>query len=95
MLKIAISGSTGRMGLALINAISKDKDFKLIGGVASESNSNIGKDLGEMAGEKRIDVKLSSKLSDLPKVDVLIISLKQNLVCNQLNTRKITIRLFF
>ena len=72
MLKIAISGSTGRMGLALINAISKDKDFKLIGGVASESNSNIGKDLGEMAGEKRIDVKLSSKLSDLPKVDVLI-----------------------
>ena len=25
-----------------------------------------------MAGEKRIDVKLSSKLSDLPKVDVLI-----------------------
>ena len=72
MLKIAISGSTGRMGLALINAISKDKDIKLIGGVASESNSNIGKDLGEMAGEKRIDVKLSSKLSDLPKVDVLI-----------------------
>ena len=65
MLKIAISGSTGRMGLALINAISKDKDFKLIGGVASESNSNIGKDLGEMAGEKRIDVKLSSKLLSL------------------------------
>ena len=72
MLKIAISGSTGRMGLALINAISKDKDFKLIGGVASESNSNIGKDLGEIAGEKRMGVILSSKLSDLPKADVLI-----------------------
>ena len=52
MLKIAISGSTGRMGLALINAISKDKDFKLIGGVASESNSNIGKDLGNNSGPK-------------------------------------------
>ena len=72
MLKIAISGSTGRMGLALINAISKDKDFKLIGGVASESNSDIGKDLGEIAGEKRIGVVLSSKLSDLPEVDVLV-----------------------
>ena len=46
MLKIAISGSTGKMGLALINAISKDKDFKLIGGVASESILIIGKDLG-------------------------------------------------
>ena len=72
MLKIAISGSTGRMGLALINAIFKDKDFKLIGGVASESNSDIGKDLGEIAGEKRIGVVLSSKLSDLPEVDVLV-----------------------
>ena len=72
MLKIVISGSTGRMGLALINAISKDQNFKLIGGVASESNSNIGKDLGEMAGEKRMGVILSSKLSDLPKADVLI-----------------------
>ena len=72
MLTIAISGSTGRIGLALINAISKDKDFKLIGGVASESNSNIGKDLGEIAGEKRIGVVLSSKLGDLPEVDVLV-----------------------
>ena len=72
MLKVAISGSTGRMGLALINAISKDKNFKLIGGVASESNSNIGKDLGEITGEKRIGVVLSSKLSDLPEVDVLV-----------------------
>jgi len=72
MLTIAISGSTGRIGLALINAISKDKDFKLIGGVASESNSNIGKDLGEIAGEKRIGVVLSSTLRELPEVDVLI-----------------------
>ena len=72
MLKIAISGSTGRMGLALINAISEDNDFKLIGGVASESNSNIGKDLGEMAGGKRIGVVLSSKLSNLREADVLI-----------------------
>ena len=72
MLKIAISGSTGRMGLALINAISKDEDFKLTGGVASESNLDIGKDLGEIAGEKRIGVVLSSKLSDLPEVDVLV-----------------------
>ena len=72
MLKIAISGSTGRMGLALINTIFKDKHFKLIGGVASESNLDIGKDLGEIAGEKRIGVVLSSKLSDLPEVDVLV-----------------------
>jgi len=72
MLKIAISGSTGRMGLALIKAISRDKNFKLIGGFASVSNSNIGKDLGEIAGEKRTGVVLSSKLSDLPEVDVLV-----------------------
>tara|TARA_B100001123_G_scaffold155124_1_gene179686 strand:+ start:1059 stop:1799 length:741 start_codon:yes stop_codon:yes gene_type:complete len=72
MLKVAISGSTGRMGIALINAISKDKDFKLIGGVAGVSNSNIGEDLGEIAGKSVIGAALSSKLSDLPEIDVLI-----------------------
>ena len=60
MLKVALSGSTGRMGIALINAISKDKDFKLIGGVAGVSNSNIGEDLGEIAGKSVIGAALSS-----------------------------------
>tara|TARA_B100000029_G_scaffold231346_1_gene228792 strand:- start:292 stop:1035 length:744 start_codon:yes stop_codon:yes gene_type:complete len=72
MLKIVLSGSTGKMGIAILNLVSKDKDYKLIGGVASESNSNIGKDLGEIAGEKRLGVDLSSRFSDLPDADVLI-----------------------
>ena len=72
MLRIAISGSTGRMGLALIDALSEHKDLKLVGGVAREKNKNIGKDLGEIAGEERIGDILSSNLNDLPQKDVLI-----------------------
>ena len=53
MLKVAISGSTGRMGKALIKAIGQNEDFELVGGVAGQENKNIGKDLGEIAEWKK------------------------------------------
>ena len=54
MLKIAISGSTGRIGKALIKAIGQNEDFELVGGVAGQENQNIGKDLGEIAEVEKI-----------------------------------------
>jgi len=44
MLKVAISGSTGRVGKALIKAIGQNEEFELVGGVAGQENQNIGKD---------------------------------------------------
>ena len=65
MLKIAISGSTGRIGKALIKAIGQNEDFELVGGVAGQENQNIGKDLGEIAEVEKIGVPLSSNLYDM------------------------------
>ena len=72
MLKVAISGSTGRMGKALIKAIGQNEDFELVGGVAGQENQNIGKDLGEIAEVEKIGVPLSSNLYDLSEIRVLI-----------------------
>ena len=73
MLKIAISGSTGRMGKALIKAIGQNEDFELVGGVAGQENQNIGKDLGEIAEIEKIGVPLSSNLYDISEeIGVLI-----------------------
>ena len=73
MLKVAISGSTGRMGKALIKAIGQNEDFELVGGVAGQENKNIGKDLGEIAEVEKIGVPLSSNLYDLSEeIKVLI-----------------------
>ena len=73
MLKVAISGSTGRMGKSLIKAIGQNEDFELVGGVAGQENKNIGKDLGEIAEVEKIGVPLSSNLYDLSEeIKVLI-----------------------
>lgn len=73
MLKVAISGSTGRMGKALIKAIGQNEDFELVGGVAGQENQNIGKDLGEIAEVEKIGIPLSSNLYDLSEeIGVLI-----------------------
>ena len=73
MLKVAISGSTGRMGKSLIKAIGQNEDFELVGGVAGQENKNIGKDLGEIAEVEKIGVPLSSNLNDLSQeIKVLI-----------------------
>ena len=73
MLKVAISGSTGRMGKSLIKAIGQNEDFELVGGVAGQENKNIGKDLGEIAEVEKIGIPLSSNLYDLSEeIGVLI-----------------------
>ena len=73
MLKVAISGSTGLMGKALIKAIGQNEDFELVGGVAGQENKNIGKDLGEIAEVEKIGIPLSSNLYDLSEeIGVLI-----------------------
>ena len=73
MLKVAISGSTGLMGKALIKAIGQNEEFELVGGVAGQENKNIGKDLGEIAEVEKIGIPLSSNLYDLSEeIGVLI-----------------------
>ena len=47
MIRLCISGATGRMGSALFNEVKGNK-FQIVGAVTSHENPSCGKTLGEM-----------------------------------------------
>ena len=49
-LKIAIAGSSGRMGRALLEAVLGSTDFSLAAALEAKGNAAVGKDAGELIG---------------------------------------------
>jgi 4-hydroxy-tetrahydrodipicolinate reductase len=50
-IKVAIAGSTGRMGRVLIDTVLHAPDAKLAAALEQRGNPNVGRDAGELAGE--------------------------------------------
>src|SRR5260221_248345 len=70
--QIAVAGSSGRMGRALIEAIAQSADFRLKAALELPDNPYLGKDAGELVGAPcgvRISADLETALSDC---DVLV-----------------------
>jgi len=71
-MKVCIAGSGGRMGRALIEAVSATSDLKLSGALERPGSSLLGKDAGELAGTN-LGVTISDDLDRaLSASDVLI-----------------------
>lgn len=71
-LRVAIAGSTGRMGRMLVEAALDDDDFELAGALELDGNPAIGRDAGEFLG-RSTGVAISSSLDEvLAKSDFLI-----------------------
>jgi len=49
-MKLAIFGATGRMGLAIARLAHAAGDVQIVGGICSDSDPGLGKDIGELAG---------------------------------------------
>ena len=49
-LKIAVAGASGRMGRALIEAVSQAPDMTLAAALELKGNAHVGKDAGELVG---------------------------------------------
>ena len=71
MLKIAIAGACGRMGRALIEAVSNAENVTLSAAVHKPGSSLLGADAGEMAGIGRVGVPVVATLQDA-NFDLLI-----------------------
>ncbi len=70
---IGIIGATGKMGKAVLLASLKDSNVKVVGGSASPSSSEIGKDLGLLANGQPLGIFLSPHLETfVEQCDVLI-----------------------
>jgi 4-hydroxy-tetrahydrodipicolinate reductase len=50
-IKVAIAGSTGRMGRVLIDTVMHGADAELAAALEQRGNPNVGRDAGELAGE--------------------------------------------
>jgi len=56
-IKIAIAGCAGRMGQTLVRIAGSGKDFTVVGGTEKVGSGNMGRDLGEMAGQPALGIK--------------------------------------
>lgn len=73
MIRVLVTGATGRMGRRLIDLVHTDPELLLVGAVTHASHAAIGRDAGEMAGIGPIGVALEADLQKLlPQVDVII-----------------------
>ena len=71
--RIAVTGASGRMGKALIEAVQLAEGTELGAAIVRETSSLVGADAGEVAGVGRLGVSISGSLeSVLNDFDVLI-----------------------
>jgi len=72
-MKIAISGATGRMGLAVARLAQADSDIEIVGGAAAPNDPNQGRDIGELAGIGSVGVAVTADMaSALLSAEVVI-----------------------
>jgi 4-hydroxy-tetrahydrodipicolinate reductase len=71
-LKIAIAGSAGRMGRALLEEIARASDLKLAAALEQKGNTAVGKDAGLLAGAPCGVAIADDVAKALPGCDVLI-----------------------
>ena len=63
-IKVLVSGAHGKMGQAVVRAVSNEVGLKLVSGVDRSDNPNIGKDIGILCGINESGVKLTGNLKD-------------------------------
>jgi 4-hydroxy-tetrahydrodipicolinate reductase len=63
VIRVAVIGVTGRMGRAIVRAADESNDVDVVAGVASAKSSELGKDIGELAGVAPYGFSVSSDLS--------------------------------
>jgi 4-hydroxy-tetrahydrodipicolinate reductase len=70
--QVAVAGSSGRMGRALLEAVFQAPDFRLHAALERADSAFLGKDAGELIGAP-CGVRITERVADaLPGVDVLI-----------------------
>jgi len=73
MVKIIVAGAAGRMGRAVLKAASHDAEIKIAGAFERADSPFLGRDVGELIGEKSVDVPVHPDVREcIDAGDVLI-----------------------
>ena len=62
MVRVAITGVTGRMGKSLVRAAIEDSHVDCVAAVSRSGSASLGLDAGELAGIEKIGVEVSTSL---------------------------------
>ena len=68
--RIAIYGASGRMGVRLIDLVTKNPELELVAAIVSPNSSRNGQDAGVTAGQGPLDLKFTASLD--VEADVVI-----------------------
>ncbi|HEX6766776.1 MAG TPA: 4-hydroxy-tetrahydrodipicolinate reductase [Polyangiaceae bacterium] len=72
-MRLAIHGTTGRMGLAVLRAARAAGNVEIVGGACAPSDPGVGKDLGELSGTGPLGVVATADVgSALLGADVVV-----------------------
>ena len=95
MLRVVISGITGRMGKALLSRIYAKEDFCLVSGITTKNNKSLGQDLGEIVKVGNKGVPIVASFKDIPETDVVIDFSEPNFSLKAMHTvNKLSILIF-
>jgi len=73
MIRIVISGISGKMGKRIGVLASQDKELEIIGGLEQQGNESIGRDIGEVLGIQKLNKKVEADFNKvIGQCDVLI-----------------------
>lgn len=94
MIKVGVTGAGGRMGRALIKAVSEREDLELFAAIERAGSDFVGNDSGLIAGIGNNNIMISDSLADvINQLDALIdfttpeSSLQNLALCVQSNTK--------
>ena len=72
-MRLALFGATGRMGLSIARLAHAAPDLEIVGGICSDTDPGVGKDIGELAGLGQLGVVTTPDVaSGLLGADVVI-----------------------
>ena len=73
MIKLVMAGAAGRMGKIILQLASRDKDFKIVGGIEQRGHAALGQDIGPLIGKDLLGVKVTQDATAaLKDADVMI-----------------------
>ena len=86
MTRAALIGATGRMGTEIVRASIASNSVQVVAAIASAGSKSAGLDIGEIAGEKALGVRVLGELPpDLAKAEVAIDFSRPDLSLRALN----------
>jgi 4-hydroxy-tetrahydrodipicolinate reductase len=73
MIKVAVTGASGKMGSRIIRLLAESPDLELCAAIEREGHASVGRDAGESAGSGHLGVPVSADFeSAVGPADVLI-----------------------